>query len=70
MFLQRSFPSARDKETKQARPKLASHAPKVRTTRARISSEGLSSIIKAVSINVRVRIIASKARRAIKRCWR
>ena len=70
MFLQRSFPRARDKETKHARPSLASHAPKVRTTKARINSEGLSNIINAVSIRVRVRIIASKARSPIKRCCR
>ena len=70
MFLQRSFPRARDKDTRHANPSLASQAPKVRTTKARISSEGLSNIINAVSINVRVKIIASRAKRPIKRCCR
>lgn len=70
MFLQRSLPRARDKETKHAKPRLASQAPKVRMTRARISSEGLSSITKAVSIRVKVKIMASKASRPINRCCR
>jgi len=51
--------------TRQARPRLASHAPKVRVMREKNSSCGIWTIISRVS----VRITPSRAIKAINR-WR
>lgn len=65
-----SFPCIRDIATRQARPRLASHAPNVNITIEIINSEEFIKIINEAIIRVKVKIIASKTKRAINKWFR
>ena len=65
-----SFPLNRIKLIKQDSPRQASHAPIVKRIRIREVSEGLSLEIDKVQDIIMERIMASRARSAIRRCLR
>lgn len=50
-----------------ASPRLASHAPKVSMVMTNMSHDVLT---KMIIIRIRLKIIASRAKSAIRRCWR
>ena len=61
-----SFPKVRVIDTRHARPRLASQAPKVKTTKGKNISWGLKNTMDSKIIMVRPKIMPSKARSLIK----
>lgn len=65
-----SFPLVRMRLTRQARPMHASQAPNVSIIIIRGASEGLFFLRSRGRERIRVRIMVSRARRDISRCFR
>lgn len=65
-----SLPFMRRRPTRQARPTQASHAPNVSRMRMRVVSAGLFFLSSMGMVRISVRIVASRARRAMSRCFR
>lgn len=65
-----SFPLVRISITKQDRPRAASHAPNLNRIRIEIMSEGLSFDVMRGIAKQSDKIIASSAKRDIRRCFR
>lgn len=66
----KSLPNERVIFTRHAKPKAASHAPKVNRTMARNSSDLATELDLKIANNIKFRIMASRARRVINRWLR